>query len=114
MKAPIKCPVCGDPMLNTFPPAEDLSNKVTKTCTSRLNHKIALIAEGDEVSQLSVDLGNGMEAIFLFLLNKVWVQPNNYTKNETKKGYVVLPFFEPDLSNYKRLVEKVKTYLVFS
>ena len=112
MKAPTHCPVCGDPMLNTFPPAEDLSNKVTKSCTLRLNHKITLIAEGDEVSQLSIDLGNGLEAIFLFLLNKIWVQSNK--SNTIGIDYTILPFFEPNLSNYKKLVEKVKTYLVFS
>jgi len=112
MKAPIRCPVCGDPMLNSFPPAEDLSNKVTKSCTLRLNHKITLIADGDEVSQLSIDLGNGLEAIFLFLLNKIWVQPTR--SNSANIDYTILPFFEPDLSNYKKLVEKVKTYLIFS
>lgn len=114
MKAPINCPVCGDPMLNTFPPAEDMhdSGKVTKTCTLRLNHKITIIAEGEEVSQMSIDLGNGLEAIFLFLLNKVWVQPTRANKN--KIDYTILPFFEPDLSDYKKLVNKVKTYLVFS
>lgn len=112
MKAPINCPVCGDPMLNSFPPAEDLSNKVTKSCTLRLNHKITIIAEGEEVSQMSIDLGNGLEAIFLFLLNKIWVQPTQANKN--KIDYTILPLFEPDLSNYKKLVEKVKTYLVFS
>lgn len=112
MKAPIKCPVCGDPMLNTFPPAEDLNNRVTKSCTLRLDHKITILAEGDEVSQMSIDLGNGLEAIFLFLMGKIWIQPTKASKKD--KNFVVLPMFEPDLSNYKKLVDKVKTYLVFS
>lgn len=112
MKAPVNCPVCGDAMLNTFPPAEDLNNRVTKSCTSRLNHKIVILADGDEVSQMSIDLGNGLEAIFLFLMGKIWIQPTKASKKD--KNFVVLPMFEPDLSNYKKLVEKVKTYLVFS
>lgn len=111
MKVPVDCPVCGDPMLNTFPPAEDLNNRVTKSCTSRLNHKIVIIVDGDEVNQMSIDLGNGLEAIFLFLMDRIWIQP---TKGSQKDGFVVLPMFEPDLSNYKKLVDKVKTYLVFS
>jgi len=112
MKAPINCPVCGDPMLNTFPPAEDLNNRVTKSCTRRLDHKITILADGDEVSQMSIDLGNGLEAIFLLLMGKIWVQPTKASKKD--KNFVILPMFEPDLSNYKKLVDKVKTYLVFS
>ena len=114
MKAPIKCPVCGDPMLNTFPPAEDLTTRVTKSCTRRLDHKITMIADGDEVSQMSIDLGNDLEAIWLFLMNKIWVQPRYNNGSKSKKNFVILPMFEPDLSNYKKLVDKVKTYLVFS
>jgi hypothetical protein len=71
-----------------------------------------MLVDGDEVSQMSIDLGNNLEAIWLFFLNKIWIQP---TKSSKKYGdFVILPIFEPDLSNYKRLVEKVKTYLVFS
>lgn len=99
-------------MLNTFPPAEDLNNRVTKSCTLRLNHKIVMIVDGEEINQLSIDLGNGLEAIFLLLMKKVWIQP---TKGSGRAdNFVVLPLFEPDLTNYKKLVEKVKTYLVFS
>jgi len=112
MRAPIKCPVCGDPMLNTFPPAEDMDNRVTKSCTRRIDHKITMIADGDEVSQMSLDLGNDQEAVWLFTLNAVWIQARLHSKNP--KNTVVLPFFEPDLSDYKKLVDKVKTYLVFS
>jgi len=111
MKAPINCPVCGDAMLNTFPPAEEMDWRVTKSCTRRLDHKIVIIADNDEVSQMSIDLGNGLEAVFLFLLNNIWIQP---TRGGKKVNHTVIPFFEPDLSNYKKLVDKVKTYLVFS
>lgn len=112
MKVPVNCPVCGDPLLNIFPPAEDFGNKVTKYCYRRVDHRISMIVEDNEVSQLSVDLADGTEAIFLFLLDKIWVQNTIYSKS--KKNMVVLPFFEPDLSNYKKLVAKIKTYLVFS
>lgn len=112
MKAPINCPVCGDPMLNVFPPAEDLTNKLTKYCNLRLNHKITMIVNGDEVSQMSIDLGNGREAIFMFYLKKIWVQ--SIAGSSKPMDYIILPFFEPDLSNYKKLVDKVKTYILFS
>ncbi len=112
MKAPINCPVCGDPMLNIFPPAEDYGNKVTKYCTRRIDHKITMIVEDNDVSQMSIDLGNGQEAVWLFILGAVWIQATKFSKDP--KSTMVLPWFDPELSNYKRLVEKVKTYLVFS
>lgn len=112
MKPPINCPVCGDAMLNVFPPAEDFSGeKLTKYCINKLNHKITMLVSDDEVTQVSIDLGNGLEAIFLLLLNKIWIQP---TKASKKEGFQVLPGFVPDLSNYKKLVDKIKLYLVFS
>lgn len=112
MKAPTHCPVCGDAMLNTFPPAEDLNDRVTKSCTRRIDHKITMIVEGNEVTQMSIDLGNNLEAIWLFLARQIWIQPIRGSKLD--KNFTLLPIFEPDLSNYKQLVEKVKTYLIFS
>ncbi len=109
MKAPIHCPVCGDPLLNIFPPAEDLTNRVTKICSRRVNHNIVFLVEDDEVSQMAIDIGNGLQAVWLFLLEAVWIQGI-----KKDKEVMVLPFFEPDLSNYRKLVNKVKTYLLFS
>ncbi len=109
MKVPIKCPFCGDPMLNIFPPAEDHHNKVTKYCNRRIDHSVTVLVEDEEVSQMAIDIGNGLQAVWLFILKAVWIQG---TKKDQQ--VVILPFFEPDVSNYKRLVEKVKTYLVFS
>lgn len=112
MKAPTMCPVCGDAMLNTFPPAEELNDRMTKSCIFKLNHKVVMIVKDDEVDQMSIDLGNGYEAIFLFFMKHIWVQPTR--ANKTGAGHMVLPFFEPNLSDYKKLVNKIKTYMVFS
>lgn len=111
MKAPINCPVCGDPMLNIFPPAEDLSDKLTKTCNRRLNHKIAMDVSGDNVNSLSIDLGSGLEAVWLFYPDKqvLWVV------KALKGSHVLhLPWVEPNLAQYSKLVNKLRTYVVFS
>jgi hypothetical protein len=111
MKDCKNCPFCGDPMINNFPPAEDMSCYVTKYCNRRVDHNVKLIVDmdDDKVTQMGIDLGNGYEAIFLFSLKAIWIQGI-----KKDKSMMVLPFFEPDLSNYRRLVDKVKTYLVFS
>ncbi len=109
MKAPKNCPVCGDPMLNTFPPAEDLSDRVTKQCNKRLSHSLTITCDGDVVASISIRLDSAgrREANWYFYINELWIADGG-------KDAVALPFFEPNLSNYKKLVDKVKTYLVFS
>ena len=112
MKAPTHCPVCGDPLLNIFPPAEDYSDQVTKSCDRKITHSLTFICNGNEVASLSVclDRSDHLQAKWLFHSKELLVVSTiNKVKHTT-----VLPFFEPNLSNYKKLIEKVGTYLVFS
>lgn len=112
MKAPTHCPICGDPLLNIFPPAEEFSTRVDKSCNKRLSHGIAMICEDDEVKSLSIGLDRGthLQATWFFTLREIWIL--NMSKKEIPA--VVIPFFDPDFSNYKKLVNKIKTYLLFS
>ena len=109
MKAPTKCPVCGDPMLNVFPPAEELSDRVHKHCDKRLNHAIVITCNGNEVEALTIELNKNtqLEAVWYFYVKELWI-------TDKDKPVITLPWFEPNLSDYKKLVNKIKTYLVFS
>jgi hypothetical protein len=112
MKAPIKCPCCGDPLLNIFPPAEDLTNKHSKYCNRRVTHSIAMIVEDDEVTSLSIGISHKtqLQATWMFGMREIWVlDPSNKDKIVT-----TIPYFEPNLADYRRLINKIKTYLVFS
>jgi hypothetical protein len=111
MRAPINCPICGDPLLNTFPPAEDLSDKLTKSCNRRTTHAIAMAVEGDEVMSLSIGINttHKLQATWLFNKQEILVWEENSRSIPTN-----IPYFEPDLSNYRKLVDKIKTYIVFS
>ncbi len=118
MKAPKNCPVCGDPMLNIFPPAEDLNNTVTKHCNKRLSHNISMHVEGDEVISLTIDINpkTKLQATWTFDSRKfcVWTGTTTRTGTSAIKTWKYLPYFDPDLSDYQKLINKVKTYLVFS
>jgi hypothetical protein len=109
MKAPKDCPVCGDPMLNIFHPAEDLSDRVSKHCDKKLSHMLYMACSGDEVESLIIGLDrkNKLQAAWYFNINELWIL-------DDEKAVIELPFFQPQLSDYHKLVDKVKTYLVFS
>lgn len=112
MKAPIKCPVCGDPLLNIFPPAEDLTTRFTKKCDRRVDHQIVMQVEDDEVTFLTILVSpkTMLKAGWSLTSKKfrVWRQQRNADSG------IELPYFEPDLSDYNKLINKIKTYLVFS
>ena len=111
MKVPTKCPFCGDTLLNTFPPAEDFNNQVTKYCNRRVIHKVTIIVENDEVVTFSMSLeyNTKLQITWGFKSGKLWVWDDKPFSPIT-----YLPFFDPDFSDYRKLVNKIKTYLVFS
>jgi hypothetical protein len=112
MKPPTKCPYCGDPLLNIFPPAEDFSDKHSKYCNRRTDHAIAMIVEDDEVTSLSIGISHKtqLQATWIFNMREIWV----IDLSDKDKIITTIPYFEPDLSKYRKLVNKIKTYLVFS
>lgn len=105
MKMPINCPVCGTILLNEY---RDLPNnyvRLIKTCNKTLKHKIsweALDNMHDTIFRITIE--NSIE----------WNIRFKYVSIMTSKGNLQIPFFEPNFSNYKRLIEKLKTYMVFS
>lgn len=113
MKLPIKCPFCNDIMITTF--SGDFI--IVKICQKRMAHYIEFQAyiKTNDVDHMAIRISS----IPLQIAN--W----SYSDNErplfwvvTHGGYsgsasIFLPFFNPDLSDYKKLVAKIKTYLLF-
>lgn len=106
MIVPEKCPVCNDPMLNEYMPLY-----LVKSCKLKLNHKVEMtVNNANVVTTLTIGITNKLHATWRFDNNKVYVWEWGFAKDLI----TYLPFFEPDLSDYKKLVKKIKTYLVFS
>lgn len=104
---PVNCPVCGDVMLTDFS-----RFSFTKTCKTKLSHGIVIQAtDYDQILKVSI----------LYEVPQVWAVwhplPERLEVQDFGKTPILgtpIPYFEPDLSNYKKLLEKIKTYLVFS
>src|SRR5574338_714815 len=114
MKMPTHCTFCNDVMvIEYFPNHEEI---YSKKCARRVNHNVQFFAEtkDDEVYKMSTSF-----FIKATRFNTTWV----FTHKELfvissdpfgSPKVINLPFFDPILNNYHRLIDKIKTYLVFS
>lgn len=104
MIMPVNCPLCGDPLVNEF------FVRLKKTCNNKLNHVIiyySSFSNQDIVGSIKLILNTKNEAI--------WTLANMTFSIKNYNGSLIyLPWFEPDFSDYPRLLNKIKTYLVFS
>lgn len=112
MKAPSQCPYCKRNLVNEYIPGPQGTSHWRKSCTHIPNHSITIYT----------DPGNDDEIGTLFIRVKIGLLISwNFTKKECKLlksleplSDLNLPFFEPDLSNYTKLIEKIKIYILFS
>jgi hypothetical protein len=117
MKMPIKCPICNGVMLTEHYTLLNKKESYRKSCT-QINHDIYYLSETsidnvDDVEHFGVYINKHVSAYWFPNLStgKQFVM---ITKGKKIDNPLYLPYFEPDFSNYKQLVEKIKTYLVFS
>ena len=117
MKSLTKCPVCSDSLLNTSMRLKSGNNIWLKTCVNRLGHNVSCstkVNNDDELSTLSfvIDSKSQLRVTWFFDDKLVFIHKSSV--NLAKKNGQMIPYFEPDLSNYKKMLEKIKTYLIFS
>lgn len=107
MKLSTHCPFCNDVMITEFTG----TYKVSKFCAHRPTHYIKFIAlETDDVFEIIIRISvNPMSyAKWVFTSKSLRVEMTSISTP------LYLPWFEPDLSNYNKLLQKLKTYMVFS
>ncbi len=108
---PTVCPVCKDILLNEFRPEINKGQTLIKKCNKRLSHKIMFIshiADYNVVTGLEIQFAK-TKAMWVWLpdetLLNFWVEGTSHLN---------IPVFEPDLSNFAKLTNKIKTYILFS
>ena len=110
MKMPDRCPICNGIMLIDY--KNNKKKEFYKKSCTQINHDICyVICPDDTVDRVSIYV-NRQISVYWF------TPPNEQTVVVTKGSKIdnslYLPYFEPDFSNYKQLIEKIKTYIVFS
>jgi hypothetical protein len=109
MKLPIDCPFCNNIMITDFPVGSD--NFISKECFKRLDHKIKFISTpvNDEVTQIIIRISDKPITYAKWIFNKSVVRIESSSKQN-----IYLPWFEPELNDYCKLVDKIRTYVIFS
>lgn len=110
MKLPINCPICGDVMMTTFEQGASSYSAIIKTCDKRLNHKIKIASaftNNDLVRYINLEYDFNTKFNWLPIVGLLSL----YVKGQYKER---LPYFEPDFSDYPKLLNRLKTCLVFS
>jgi hypothetical protein len=106
---PSKCPICNKPMMNSYKLLVDGTEQLILKCNG-ISHMIRFYSsthDHDEVTWVSL-LANNKVIDWEPSIKRLGVSD---VKDENE---IVIPYFEPDFSDYKKLLSKIKTYLVFS
>lgn len=116
MKVPSLCPCCHRPLLNEslLTPGAASWRKI---CDKYVDHYICIATipgRDNEIKRLTIRLKNGEGTTSQLITwkpeeKKCWV---HYTWDLDKEYQ--LPYWEPDMSDYSKLLAKVKLYLIFS
>jgi len=108
MKQYVVCPVCNAVMLTEF--GSQFNPCTIKRCVRSPSHNIETFSADiyDEIYKIRILVKNET-AIWA-----VW----DFTAKQLEVGNAVLsqmlPWFEPDITNYRKLTDKIMTYLIFS
>lgn len=102
----VKCPKCGDVFLKEFYETYEF-----RSCRNKIDHKITIKFCEDKLRLISINLDSMTKVIWNFRLRLIQIQGLNISKIEVKSN---VPFFEPKLLEYDKLLNKIRTYILFS
>jgi hypothetical protein len=115
MKCPKKCPACGGNFMFEFSGIND--KYLYATCALHTSHKISfmMLVGDDEIIHMciTINMEKQVKVVFHFKTNLIEFgkgPSNKFISNATGS----LPWFDPDLSDYAKLVDKLKTYVIMS
>lgn len=116
MKTPTVCPKCHGPLLSTEVQLRSGVSIWKKTCASRLDHVFTCLTkrgDDDTVDLIGIMLNRDIQlrANWDFTRRQIKVHRG---KPDMKLNGLEIPWFEPDLDDYDKLVDKIKKYVVFS
>lgn len=110
MKMPTHCHFCGDILVTSYDKDDTI---LIKVCKKRVNHEISYFADvpTDEVYKVRIKIpGKPIKyATWVFTKKELFIMAIT-----GKSNLAHLPYFEPELTDYNKLVAKVKTYILFS
>ncbi len=122
IELPIKCPICEDIMVTSFQEGSGTGYPITiKVCEKRVNHRIeyrSTSIDNNHARIIILRYDSNIEFLWAPMVEILTARPRGSiekTLYATKIGKsIYIPYFTPDFSDYHKLLNKLKTYLVFS
>jgi hypothetical protein len=112
------CPKCGGILQNDYAPIGPHEEVLTKICKKSDHYfKCTLDSNSNKVERVTIRISTAPFIKVSWNIDSSKVIVTKGTLKEALEkggGDFELPFFEPDFTNYDRLVEKIKTLLIFS
>lgn len=114
MNIPINCPICNDPLLNKYDELSKIfssrktSSFLEKSCSKRINHSYVLSLNQDAelfILEISFILGN-------FCWN--FERKISYFWGGSGEKKIYFPWFEPEIIDAKKFMNKLRAIVVFS
>lgn len=104
----IKCPKCGDVLLKEY----NSFDECYKSCENRIDHKINIRSSAnDKLKLIAINIDPMVKVIWNFRLEVIQIQDLNITRVPVNSN---VPFFKPNLLEYDKLLNKIRTYILFS
>jgi len=106
MKLYERCPICDEGFLND----KAYESIGAKRCPSN-DHRFTMIIKGALASIIRI---NDKLSVIWFFGSALTPYIEVFNSDRNLAPSIKIPFFEPDFSNYPKLIEKIKTYVVFA
>jgi hypothetical protein len=110
MKTLTRCPKCKIPLKSEYQSLVDGTGYWNKSCWSP-NHRFytrTVPGNDDEAADMLISLSTKKFIMAVWRFNKKTLKIRTSDSPEYS-----IPFFEPDLTDYNKLIDKIKTYIVF-
>lgn len=114
MELPIVCPCCKHPLLNNF--REYPINKphqLEKTCRVKPDHQFTCLSRkgcDDEIGVIKITINMNNMLTFHWVIESKMLY---FSTGFMPKSNTVIPYIEPDLDNYRKLVKRLKNLVPF-
>lgn len=113
MKTFSYCPKCKDTLMSDIRPTRNGGEYWTKQCMNKVDHSVfaaSTVNDSDELDHLTISV---VANPYIFAHWSFSNRTFRIDRFNDKIG-LQLPFFEPDLSDYDKLLNKIKNYIVLS
>lgn len=109
MKPYKDCPKCHRPLLNEYTYHRNSVVECKKTCINT-DHYLSFVENNDIIKYFALTL----EFKRQISINWDFIYQHTFVYDASRASQLQIPFFEPDLKDYNKLIKKCKTYLTFS